>query len=293
MSSQSASTIVQLNLLTEPPAITDCTEVPSSGLSGIATTFDSGVNFAITIGTGSGEPPPFSSVNSYSLANKEIVSTFTTPVIAAYPTDPIIPNDPVHSLVVAMDSENNLIKFLHMDAVGNLTSSGFADLSSGGVGPQYIKNASEGDFFFISNFNSDSLSIVHITPGGPVLIPPNPVSPNPQGIAVSSDYTRVFVLTADTVDRFSFDPTTGVIAFLGSFAHGLTIPYYPGVNQIAVDPTNTRLFVSGTLPGLSRAPADVLAVFTTQGVSLGTIAGIEANGGVVTSGHLVPTRGIS
>lgn len=108
------------------------------------------------------------------------------------------------------------------------------------------------------------------------------------GIALSANEQLVFVLTATTVDRFSLNTATGVLTPLGSFAHGLTIPHYPGVTQIALDPTETKLFISG-----SSGRADVLAVFSTLGVPLSIVAGIAANGGIDTATLRVPTRGMS
>jgi hypothetical protein len=81
----------------------------------------------------------------------------------------------------------------------------------------------------------------------------------------------VFALTASNVDIFAFDPIAGSLTLLRSFAHGLGIASYYGVDQIALDACETKLFISAT---------GQVAVFTTNGLPLGTVPGAEGSGGI-------------
>lgn len=68
-----------------------------------------------------------------------------------------------------------------------------------------------------------------------------------------------------------FDPVSGNLTLARSFAHGLSIAPYLGVDQIALDQRETRLFISAN---------GQVAIFTTFGTKLGTVAGVAGPGGL-------------
>jgi DNA-binding beta-propeller fold protein YncE len=278
-------TIVQLDLTTEPPSIIDSEVLDSGTLNSVAiTTFSTG-QFAITVR----EPESLDrEIVSYNLNTGAIADTLQAGVTVAYPTDPIHPGDPI-APVVGVDTATALIRFFTIDNTGNLANTAFTPLASGGASPEYIAITNNNNYALVSNFGGNNVTAVFLNNGGqPVITDTKSTTANPMGIAVTANDQLAFVLTATSVDRFSFNTNTGVLTFLDSFAHGLTIPHYRGIAQIALDATETKLFISGTLAG-----NDVLAAFTTTGAQLGVIAGIQANGGVVTAAFPKPTRGIS
>jgi hypothetical protein len=81
----------------------------------------------------------------------------------------------------------------------------------------------------------------------------------------------VFALSSEFVSIYSFDPVAGNLTFQRSFAHGLAIDSFFGVEQIALDASETRLFVSSI---------GSVAVFTTYGLPLGTVTGASGPGGI-------------
>jgi DNA-binding beta-propeller fold protein YncE len=98
-----------------------------------------------------------------------------------------------------------------------------------------------------------------------------PSSPGPQSLAVTHDGKHVFALTASNVDIYAFDPVAGSLTLERSFAHGLQITPYYGVDQIALDACEEKLFISAN---------GQVAVFTTYGLPLGNVVGAEGPGGI-------------
>lgn len=252
------------------------------------TTFSTG-SFAVTAQAAA----PQNEAISYSLSSQNIVSTLPAALTVASPSDPIVPSDPV-APVVALDTPASLLRLFLLDNAGNLSASLVSPIASGGAGPEYVTATSDHLYALVSNFTSSSVSVVQISDSYGftlALADIKPTNPSPMGIAITANNQLVFVLTATTVDRFALNTATGVLTPLGSFLHGLAIPHYLGVTQIALDPPETKLFISGSSAG--RAAGDLLAVFSLLGVPLGVVPGIFANDGIDTATLRIPTRGIS
>ncbi len=131
-----------------------------------------------------------------------------------------------------------------------------------------------GQFAFVANNNSNNSSIGVLStliPHQITLLGSTPSSANPQSLAITRDGKHLFALTASNVDIFSFDPVAGSLTLERSFAHGLNISSFFGVDQIALDACETKLFISAI---------GQVAVFTTYGLPLGSVSGAEGPGGI-------------
>jgi DNA-binding beta-propeller fold protein YncE len=143
-----------------------------------------------------------------------------------------------------------------------------------GPNPINIIFSPSGEFAFVANNNGSNSSISVLStliPENVVLLGSTPSSNGPQSMAITRDGTHLFALTSSNVDIYAFDPVAGNLTLLRSFAHGLDITSYYGVDQIALDACETRLFISG---------AGRVAVFTTYGLPLGNVAGAQGPGGI-------------
>jgi DNA-binding beta-propeller fold protein YncE len=175
-------------------------------------------------------------------------------------------------LVLTADFFNNSVHRFVLNPNGTLEDTG----QSFPAGPQPINIAfsASGRFAFVANTNNDNSSISVLStvmPDNVTLLGSTPSSNGPQSLAVTRDGRHVFALTASNVDIFAFDPIAGSLKLLSSFAHGLGIASYYGVDQIALDACETKLFISAT---------GQVAVFTTNGLPLGTVPGAEGSGGI-------------
>ncbi|KHE72233.1 hypothetical protein LD39_05670 [Halobacillus sp. BBL2006] len=151
---------------------------------------------------------------------------------------------------------------------GTLTDSG-TTVGTGGDGPLNITFHHSGNYAFVANNLSSEIAIFDTSnPALPALVNNVPTNLGPQTIVDSEDGTKVYVLTANTVNIFNFSSSMPYLTLSGSFNHGLgPVLTYFGVDQMALDVTQNRLFIS--LNG-------VLAGFETDGSPLGN--GNESNG---------------
>jgi DNA-binding beta-propeller fold protein YncE len=211
-----------------------------------------------------------------SASNQDIVSYSArlNAFVAALPTSAqAVAISPENcEFVLTAEIFNNIVHRFVLSPNGSLEDTG----QSFPAGPRPINIAfsPSGRFAFVANTNSDNSSVSVLStvmPDNVTLLGSTPSSNGPQSLAVTRDGRHVFALTASNVDIFAFDPVAGSLTLLRSFAHGLNIPTYYGVDQIALDACETKLFISAS---------GQVAVFTTYGLPLGTVAGAEGSGGI-------------
>ncbi len=165
-------------------------------------------------------------------------------------------NDSVHRFV------------LHPD--GSLEDTGQS--ISTGAAPINLIFSPSGEFAFVAAETGSSVSVLStLIPENIILLGNVPTSAPPQSLTVTHDGKHVFALTASSVDIFVFDPVAGSLALERSFAHGLGITTFFGVDQIALNACETKLFISAS---------EQVAVFTTYGLPLGNVIGVEGPGGI-------------
>lgn len=141
-----------------------------------------------------------------------------------------------------------------------------------GDGPINIIFNPTGEFAFVANNNDNTISVLStLIPYNVILLGSVPSSEDPQSLAITRDSRHLFVLADSNVDIYAFDPVAGSLTLERSFAHGLDIEHYYGVDQIALDASETRLFISAR---------GQVAAFTTYGLPLGNIMGVEGPGGI-------------
>jgi DNA-binding beta-propeller fold protein YncE len=173
-------------------------------------------------------------------------------------------------LVLTAEHFNNRVHRFVIQPNGSLEDTG--QTFPTGAGPINLVFSPDGVFAFVAASNDSSINVLStLIPENVVLLGSAPSSPNPQSLAVTRDGTHVFALTSSNVDIYAFDPVAGSLTLERSFAHGLEISSFYGVDQIALDACETKLFISG---------AGQVAVFTTYGLPFGAVAGVEGPGGI-------------
>lgn len=146
-----------------------------------------------------------------------------------------------------------------------------------GTNPGNINFSPDGRFAFVANrsasVNFGGVSVLStLFPDNISLLDTVSVPGVVQSLAVSKDGRHIFALGIANVDIFTFDPIAGSLHLARSFAHGLSIATGIGIDQIALDPAESRLFISAT---------DTLAAFTTYGIPLGSVeGGVSGLGGI-------------
>lgn len=200
---------------------------------------------------------------SYSLRENTFVSTLATnaQAVAISPAcDGLV--------LTAVTSANSVRRFM-INRCGDLKDTG--QQFPAGPNPININFSPNGNFAFVIDFDGAVSVLSTVIPDNISLISTIPTSNQPQSMAISRDGRHLFVLGSSNVDIFTFDPVSGTLALARSFVHGLQITSFFGVDQIALDPSETRLFISAT---------GQLAVFTTFGTLLGAVADVAGPGGV-------------
>lgn len=200
---------------------------------------------------------------SYSLKKNDFVSTLPTSAqaVAVSPTG--------NGLVLTAEYSANKVRRFIIQRNGTLTDTG-QEIAAGN-NPININFSPDGSFAFVAGTSNTVTVLSTIIPDRISLISTVTASFNPQSMAVASDGSHVFVLGLTNVDIFAFDPVAGSLTLERSFAHGLGITSYYGVDQIALDPSETRLFISAS---------GQVAVFSTFGTKLGTVSGAAGPGGL-------------
>ncbi len=200
---------------------------------------------------------------SYSLRNNEFISTLETSA-QAVSISPICDG----LVLTAVNEANSVHKFM-IDNKGILTDTD--EEYQVGDSPININFSPDGQFAFTTNYSGSVSVLSTINPDNISLINTVTASSQPQSMAISKNGKYLFVLGLTNVDIFTFDAVAGSLTLLRSFAHGLEITSFYGVDQIALDPSETRLFISGQ---------NLVSVFTTYGTPMGTVTGALGPGGI-------------
>ena len=174
-------------------------------------------------------------------------------------------------LVLTAEYFSNNVRRFTIGSRGNLTDTG-QEFPAGGS-PINVIFSPDGVFAFMADTaGAGAVSVLGtLIPNHIMLLGSAPASSQPQSLAVTRDGRHVFALGSANVDIYSFDSVAGSLTLLRSFAHGLGITPYYGVDQIALDPSETKLFISAY---------GQVAVFTTYGLPLGTVSGASGPGGI-------------
>ncbi len=253
--------LVQIDLTQEPPVVID--DVPA-GQNAEDVALTPNDQFGVTVDGGVPQ-----GITSYSLPGQSIVDSIPNLDLQAVEVSPT-----GNGIVLGAARTTNQIRVLTIDNAGMLTDTGTL-IGTGGVSPQNIAYHPSGNFAFVVNRQSDDIAVFDTgtNPVNPALLTNITTSNAPQTVIVSKDGTRVYVLTQDNVDVFSFSPSAPYLTPVTSFPHNVTIGTYVGVDQMTLDVSQTRLFISASGSG-------ELAAFSIDGTSLGNVPGVEANGGV-------------
>ena len=207
---------------------------------------------------------PDQSIVSYSARQNAIVSSLPTfaQAVAVSPK--------CRDLVLTAENFNDVVRRFVIHADGSLEDSG--QTFAAGSGPLNLAFSPSGEFAFVTATGDKRINVLSTRiPENIVLLGGAPSSVGPQSLALTRDGRHVFALTTSNVDIYAFDPVAGSLTLERSFAHGLTIRKFYGVDQIALDAYDKKLFISG----YGR-----VAVFTTYGLPLGNVVGAEGPGGI-------------
>lgn len=257
VSSFSSGTLYQIDLCTRPARVVGSAVSPTL-LEDVALTPDG--KYALSV--------------DGSAANQDIVSYSSqqNAFVSALPTSAqaVAVSPDGCGLVLTAQFSNNSVRRFIVHPNGALEDTG--QTFPVGAGPINIAFSPTGEFAFVAAFTGNSISVLStLIPENILLLGSAPSSPNPQSLAVARDGRHVFALTDLNVDIYAFDPVAGNLTLERSFAHGLDIASYFGVDQIALDACGTKLFISAT---------GQVAAFTTYGLPLGNVANVEGPGGI-------------
>lgn len=261
VSSFNSKTMFQIDLC-EVPARVIGSAVSPTMLEDVAVTPDG--KFALAVDGSAANQD----IVSYSARLNAFVSTLPTSAQAVA----ISPES--RDLVLTAQFFNNNVHRFVINSNGSLTDTGQS--FPAGPSPINIIFSPCGEFAFVANANGSNSSISVLStliPTNIILLTSTRSSDNPQSLAITRNGRHVFALTASNVDIYAFDQVAGSLTLLRSFAHGLSITPYFGVDQIALDACETKLFISAV---------GQVAVFTTYGLSLGKVSGAEGPGGIAT-----------
>lgn len=252
----SSKTIFQVDL-SKSPAKVVCSATTSTFLEDVQITPDN--MFALSVdGSATNQ-----NIVSYSLEKNVFVSTLPTSAQAV-----AVSPKCKRLVLTAVFDDNNVHRF-RINHKGTITDTGQEFPS--GTNPININFSPNGNFAFVLNYSNGVSVLSTVNPDKISLISTIAASSQPQSMAVSKNGRHVFVLGMSNVDIFTFDPVSGSLVLARSFAHGLNIESFYGVDQIDLDHSETKLFISAN---------GQVAVFTTFGTLLGTVAGVSGPGGL-------------
>lgn len=259
VTSFNSKTMFQIDLRAIPARVIGSAVSPTF-LEDVAVTPDG--RFALSVdGSASNQD-----IVSYSARLNAFVSTLPTSAQA------VAISPECRDLVLTAQYFNNSVHRFVINPNGLLEDTGQS--FPAGTNPINIVFSPTGEFAFVANSNGSNSTISVLStliPNQVTLLGSTRSSDGPQSMAITRDGGHVFALTSANVDIFAFDPVAGSLTLERSFAHGLGITSYYGVDQIALDACQTRLFISG---------AGRVAVFTTYGLPLGNVVGAEGPGGI-------------
>lgn len=253
----SSKTMFKINLCKLKKAHVDHSATTTTFLEDIAITPDN--RFALSVDGSAANQD----IVSYSLKENIFISTLPTNAQA------VAVSPKCNGMVLTAKYFDNTVRLFMINNKGILTDT--EQEFPAGTHPININFSPDGNFAFVADAE-DAISVFSTrNPENISLIETVPASNNPQSMAVSRTGRYVFLLGAANVDIFNFDPVSGNLALARSFAHGLSITSFFGVDQIALDPCEKRLFISAN---------GQVAVFTTFGTKIGTVTGIAGPGGL-------------
>ncbi|HWP96465.1 MAG TPA: hypothetical protein VN426_06415 [Syntrophomonadaceae bacterium] len=257
VSSFASKTMFQIDLRKIPAQVVG-SATSTTNLEDVQLTPDD--RFALSV---DGSSTVTQNIVSYSLKKDAFVSTIPTSAqaVAVSPTG--------DGLVLTAEFASNKVRRFIIQHNGTLTDTG-QELPAG-INPNNINFSPDGNFAFVADAANAVSVLSTVVPDQISLISTVPASGRTQSMAVSRDGRHLFVLGSRNVDIFAFDPAAGSLTLERSFSHGLGINTFFGVDQIALDPSETRLFISAF---------GQVAVFTTSGTKLGTVAGAAGSGGL-------------
>ena len=173
-------------------------------------------------------------------------------------------------MVLTADYFNNSVHRFVIKPDGTMEDAGQS--FPAGAGPINIVFSPNGEFAFVAASNDNRVNVLStLIPNNVLLLGGAASSAFLQSLAVTRDGRHVFALTGSNVDIYAFDPVAGSLTLERSFAHGLTITQYYGVDQIALDAREKKLFISAN---------GQVVVFTTYGLPLGSLDGVQGPGGI-------------
>lgn len=281
--------ILQLNLKSDPPVFTAYKQAKSH-LTELDISPDG--RFAVAV-DGSLQN---ADIHSYSLQDnsyKSEIPAYAQFVAVCPKGNGLVLTGKYDSTELVMKSV--LIPFFMNTSTGELTASQKV-IASYGDSPENLTFTFDGNYALVVNTGMRVPSAKNVAifntkdPNNITWLGNVNVSDTPQSIVVSRDGKKVYVLTSTTVDIFDFNPNVSPYLTpanpVSYFLHGLDITHYYGVDQIALDKTETKLFISGkgTLKGFNPE----------SGAELGSVQGVNSDGGIAilrTYQPPQPTRG--
>ena len=257
VSSFNSRTMYQIDLCSVPASVVG-SALSQTLLEDVALTPDG--KYALSVdGSASNQD-----IVSYSTRQNVFVSSLPTSAQAVA----ISPRS--HELVLTAEYFNNSVHRFIIHHDGSLEDSGQS--FPAGEGPINVIFSPNGEFAFVAANNDNRINVLStLIPQNVILLGGAPSSSGPQSLTITRDGRHVFALTASNVDIYAFDPVAGSLTLERSFAHGLTISSYYGVDQIALDASERKLFISAF---------GQVAAFTTYGLSLGNVDGAQGPGGI-------------
>lgn len=248
--------------------IMDTVQTPTTFPEGVSIT-PNGLFAVSTDGKGKDD------IISYSLRANAIVTSLAPPDDNGLQAVAISPNG--DGLVLAARTFNNSIRVYNIDRTGTLIDTGndiIVGTGAVGTGPVNITFTPNGNFAFVVGRNNEVVVLETKNPNEISVVNTVPLQDgsSAQTVVVSEDGKKVYVLSDTAVNVYCFDHCCKrYLTPSRFFKHNLFINSYYGVRQMALDPQERYLFISG-----SRVPGTgVLEVFTVSGDDKGPVPGIQ------------------
>jgi DNA-binding beta-propeller fold protein YncE len=260
VTSKEGGQFIEIDLSVEPPVVKNT--VPAyTQLTDVDITPD--CKFAVSV-NGDAPLPNVVSLNLTDYSIKKLYSQADAISIS--------PNGNGHMLAAHHDTGR--VGLYLIDGSGNITNTGME--SQVNNSPVNISYSPDGNFAFVANYSGNEIVVLDTS---------NPnyygeasritTGTAPHTIAVSEAGHTVYVLTDDSVKVYEFDTVAKRLTLVNSFGHNLSIAYYPGIDQMALDATGTKLFICGM---------EKLSAFNISGVFLRNVSGIKnPDGGIAAS----------
>ncbi|MCE5173757.1 hypothetical protein LQV63_31555 [Paenibacillus profundus] len=253
------SRLMDIDLTTRPPSLKHSVQTPVSVLS-LGITPDS--RYAVGV-------PSYENgqMVSYSLSDQTVKSIPTDAQAVA-----VSPNG--SGLILAACYVKGLVRCYRIDEGGSMTDTGIA--LEAGNDPINLAFSPDGNFAFVANWEAQE--IVVLDTSSPYYISEasrTGLIGKPQTILVSRDGSKVYVLTSPLeVQIFNFDPVSKRLTLLSSFNHNLRPLFEFGVDMMALNSDETRLYIYTFVTLTART----MLAFTTTGERLYGPSGVLTQG---------------